>query len=96
MVVSFQKKKQLSDYYTIVLVSFPLGEYVDEIDDSEARYEGYRYDVHFLGIVGKGGHTSLSPPFLDQSLPFSEIHPFLEIQDIPHLSRAYQEIKSAK
>ena len=67
----FRKKKQIFDYYTIVLVSFPLGEYVDEIDDSQARYEGYRYDVHFLGIVGKGGHTSLPPPSFSRSIsPF--------------------------
>ena len=72
MAVSFQKEKQLSDYYTIVLVSFPLGECVDEIDDSQARYEEYRYDVHFLGIVGKGGYTSLSrpPPFSRSISPF--------------------------
>ena len=36
--VSFQKKQ--SDYYTIILVSFPLGECVDEVVDSQANYEG--------------------------------------------------------
>ena len=46
---SFFQKKQLSDYSTIILVSFPLGGYVDEAFDSQANYQGYRYDVRFLG-----------------------------------------------
>ena len=45
---SLFRKTQL-DYYTIILVSFPLGEYADEVVDSQANYQGYRYDVHFLG-----------------------------------------------
>ena len=47
MEVSFQKKK-LSDYITVILVSFPLGGCVDEIVDIQANYQGYRCDVHFL------------------------------------------------
>ena len=42
------RKTQL-DYYTIILVFFPLGEYLDEVVDSQTNYQGYRYDVHFLG-----------------------------------------------
>ena len=47
MEVSFQEKK-LSDYHTIILVSFPLGWCVDEVVDSQANYQGYKYDDHFL------------------------------------------------
>ena len=47
MEVSFQKK-HLSDYYTIIVVSFPLDECVDEVADSQPNYQLYRYDVHFL------------------------------------------------
>ena len=43
-------------------------------------------------IAGKGGHT---PPFLGQSPPppFSEILPFLEIQDIPTFYRPTRKTK---
>ena len=41
-------KKQLSDYYTIILVSFPLRGCIDKVVDSQANYQGYRYDVHFF------------------------------------------------
>ena len=27
---------------------FPFGEFVDEVVNSHANYQGYRYDVHFL------------------------------------------------
>ena len=40
---SFQEKQ-----LTISLVFFPLGACVDEFIDSQANYQGYRYDVHFL------------------------------------------------
>ena len=46
---SFLSEKKISDYYTIILVSFPLGGYVDDIVDSQANSEGYRYDIYFLG-----------------------------------------------
>ena len=45
--VSFQEKL-LSDYYTIIMVSFPLGGCVNEVVNSQVNYQGYRYDVHFL------------------------------------------------
>ena len=45
MAVSFQKK-QLSDYFTIILLSFPLGGCVDEVVNSQANYQGYK---HFHG-----------------------------------------------
>ena len=32
------KKKQISDYYSIIMVSFPLGGCVDEVVDSQANY----------------------------------------------------------
>ena len=35
-------------YYSIILVSFPLGGCVDEVVDSQANYQGYRYGIHFL------------------------------------------------
>ena len=35
----FFQKKHLSDYYTIILVSFPLGPYVHEVVDSQANYQ---------------------------------------------------------
>ena len=44
----FSEKKQLLGYYAIILVSFPLGGYVDEVVDSRANYQEYRYDVHFF------------------------------------------------
>ena len=37
MEVSFQKK-HLSDYYTIIVVSFPLDGCVDEVADNQANY----------------------------------------------------------
>ena len=46
--VSFQKK-QLSYYYTIILNSFLLGGYIDQVIDIQSNYQGYRYDVHDLG-----------------------------------------------
>ena len=45
----FFQKKHLSDYYTIILVSFPLGPYVHEVVDSQANYQRCSYDVYFLG-----------------------------------------------
>ena len=33
----------------MILVSFPLGGCVDEVVDIQTKYQGYRYDVHFLG-----------------------------------------------
>ena len=30
------------------MVSFPLGGCVNEVVNSQANYQGYRYDVHFL------------------------------------------------
>ena len=35
-------------YYTIVLVSIPLGGCVDEVVDSRANYQGFRNYVHFV------------------------------------------------
>ena len=46
MEASFQKNQ--SDCYTITLVFFVLGECVHEVDNSQANYQGYRYDVNFL------------------------------------------------
>ena len=43
----FSEKNRL-DYYTILLLSFPLDECVDEVVYSEANCRWYRYDAHFL------------------------------------------------
>ena len=32
----------------MILVSFPLGGCVDEVVNSQANYQGYRYGVHLL------------------------------------------------
>ena len=44
----FSEKTKLLDYYTIILVSFPLGRCVDEVVDSRENYQRYRCDIHFL------------------------------------------------
>ena len=44
----FRKKTIILGFYTIILVSLPLGECVDEVADSQENYQGYRYDIHFL------------------------------------------------
>ena len=41
-----EKKTYWLLYFNIVF--FPLGTYVDEFINSQANYQGYRYDVHFL------------------------------------------------
>ena len=37
------EKNQLTDYYTVILVSFPSGECVDEVFNSQANYQEYRF-----------------------------------------------------
>ena len=32
----------------MILVSYPLGACEDQVADSHASYQGYRYNVHFL------------------------------------------------
>ena len=44
----FSDNKQLSDYYAIILVSLPLGGYVDEVVNSQAVYQRFKNDVHFI------------------------------------------------
>ena len=47
MKASFQKKTTYwLLYYNIVF--FPLDACVDEFIDSQADYQGYKYDIHFL------------------------------------------------
>ena len=41
----FFQKKQLSYYHTIILNSFPLGGYIDQVIDIQSNYQGYRYDT---------------------------------------------------
>ena len=36
------QKKQLTDYYILILVCFPFGEFVDEVVNSHENYQGCR------------------------------------------------------
>ena len=41
-------KKQLFDYYALILISFLSGGCVDEVVDSQSNRQLYRFDVYFL------------------------------------------------
>ena len=45
---SFFPEKEFVNLHIIVLVSFPLGEFVDEVVNNRANYQGYENEVHFL------------------------------------------------
>ena len=47
VIESFFKKKQLINY-TIVLLSFPSGGFVDEVVNSQGNYQECWYNVYFL------------------------------------------------
>ena len=44
----FFRKKQLLDYYAIILVVFPLVGCVDEVVDTQVNDQRYRYDIGFI------------------------------------------------
>ena len=76
MKASFTKKKVL---YSKESTHF----FINNIFISNTRLKLAKNQANAKHIVGKGVHT-LS--FLDQ-LPFSKLHPFLEIQDVPTFYR---------
>lgn len=45
---SFFSEKQFSNFHTIIPVSFPSGQRIDEVVDNIEHYQGYELDVSFL------------------------------------------------